>query len=345
MSARGDELLELLLEHGLEGARRRVGADAEAQAELEQLSDFVALCRRELAEPSDARLVASILARTTRQDPGWRGDLALVGRFVRETLAASPLARAAAALLLVPLLGAPVLAWMVWREARPQGFQTRIEVEQVEPFLPPAPDPPQGEIEFPWGEEAFGDLVQPRSALVVTRPAEARAAAAREASARALAEVELPRPEAGGALGEALRLRAALWGEGSERAPERASAGADAALAGALEVERLLDLWARQGSAPAGLDAALARLGRDPSAPLDVLRVEALALDRARAYGRVDVDAWGRLARSGARPGERSGEAPLDRHWRANLAAALAHTAAGRELLADPVVSAWLERR
>ncbi|HVS20152.1 MAG TPA: hypothetical protein VMT18_16225, partial [Planctomycetota bacterium] len=190
MSERGDELLESLLEHGREEAARRVGDDAAARAELEQLARFVDLCRRELSEPSDARLVWAILARTTRQDPSWRGDVALVGRFVRDGLAASPWARAAAALLLVPLLGAPLLAWMVWREARPKGFQTRIEFEQVEPFLPSAPDSPSGAIELPWDEDVLGEVAGGRPALVVTLPGEARSSAAREDSARALGEAD-----------------------------------------------------------------------------------------------------------------------------------------------------------
>jgi hypothetical protein len=345
VSARGDELLELLLERGREAAARRAGDDAAARAELEQLARFVELCRRELSEPSDARLVSAILARTTRQDPSWRGDAALVGRFVRDALAASAWARAAAALLLVPLLGAPLLAWMVWREVRPTGFQTRIEIEQVEPFLPSAPDSPPGAIELPWDEDALGEVVGNRPALVVALPGEARSSAARQDSARALAAAGLPRPATGGALGEALARRAELWSAGIDRGPDVPAQRADAALAGALEVERLLDLWVREGRAPSGLDAALDRLGRDAAVALDVRRVEALALDRARAYGRVDAAAWARLAQSGARPGERSGADPVDRHWRANLAAALAHSPAGRELLADRDVAAWLQRR
>lgn len=345
MSARGDELLELLLEHGREEAARRVADDAAARAELDELAGFVELCRSRLAEPHDARLVAEVLARTTRQDPSWRGDLALVGRFVRDALAASPWMRAAAALLLVPLLGAPLLAWMVWREAQPKGFRTRIEIEQVEPFLPPAQDAPPEEIEFPRVDEAFGALFGGRPALVVVQPGEASAAAARAAAASSLAAARLPRPSGAGPLAQALALRAEVWGSEAPREAPAPFGGPDAALAGALEVERLLDLWARDGRAPAGLDAALDRLGRDPRAALDVRRVEALALDRARAYGRVDRAAWARLAQSGARPGERSAEEPLDRHWRANLAAALAHSAEGRDLLADAPLADWLSAR
>jgi hypothetical protein len=347
MSAGGEELLQRLLEQGPERAARAADLDPAAQAELRELARFVALCRRELAEPADARLVAAILARTTRQDPGWRGDLALVGLFVRDALAASTLARVAAALLLLPLLGAPLMAWMFWRAAVERGaFSARVEIEEVEPFLPAAPESPQGGIEFPWLGDPFRDLAQPPAKVVVTRPGETRAAASRAASASALRRADWPRLETlEGGLADVLTRRAGLWSGADSRAAAGAIAHGDEALARALEVELLLDRWARDGSPPAELDAALAGLGRDPAAALDVRRVEALALERARAYGRVDADAWARLTLSGARPGERAADDPLDLHWRANLAAALEHSPAGRALLGRSDVAEWLERR
>lgn len=343
MSRRDDELLQVLLEQGTAAARQRAGDDAAAQERLRDLAYFVERCRTEFAEPSDARLVASILQRTTRQDPSWRGDLALLGRFVRETLSRSALARAAAVLLLVPLLGAPVLGWMVLRAAlRPEGFSTRIEFRQVEPFLPAAPESPQGEVEFPWDGEALAEIPQSRTTVVVGVPGEARAAEARAAAAQILRGAVWPRLPEDGPFTEswARRARAEVAGP-----PVLARNEADLALVGALEVERLLDLWALQGHAPDGLGVALDRLGRQAQAPLDVRRLEGLALDRARAYGLVDSEAWGRLAGSGARPGERSPHDPLDRHWRANLAAALEHSSDGRELLAEHDFQAWLARR
>lgn len=343
MNARDSDLLQVLLERGLEAAQRSAGDDEAAREQLRSMARFVERCRGDLAEPSDARLVASILSRTTRQDPGWRGDLVLVGRFVRETLSRSALARAAAALFLVPLLGAPVLGWMVWRAVRaPEGFTTRIELEGIEPFLPAEPESPPGALEFPGDADPFAELPQTRPTVAVALPGEAQAQEARAAAARVLREARWPDLAASASpLAGLLSRRGGV--EDLRAAP--ALPDADRALANALEVERLLDAWALQGHPPDALDAALGRLGRDRAAPLDVRRLEGLALDRARAYGRVDADAWVRLADSGARPGERSARDPLDRHWRSNLAAALETSSLGRQVLQEIPLRAWLTQR
>jgi hypothetical protein len=343
MSARDAELLQILLERGLEAAQRRAGDDEVAREQVRSLARFVERCRSELAEPSDARLVASILSRTTRQDPGWRGDLVLVGRFVRETLSRSALARAAAALFLVPLLGAPVLGWMVWRAVRaPEGFTTRIELEEIEPFLPAEPESPPGALEFPGDADPFAELPQAPAAVVVTLPSEAQAAESRAAAAHVLRDARWPALKSQSPLAQLLSLR-------GERLADRrlglALPVADLALGRALEVEHLLDQWAVYGEPPPTLDGALQRLGADSRAPLDVRRLEALALDRARSYGRVDGDAWARLAHSGARPGVRSQHDPLDRRWRVSLAAALEASVDGRELLREGTLRAWLSQR
>jgi hypothetical protein len=99
-----------------------------------------------------SRLVDSILARTTREDLSLRGDLRLLGLFVRRRMEDSPILRAAAALLMVQLLFAPgVLAYLALRPRTPEptlylsiekpvesGLREASE-EPLEAFLPERP--------------------------------------------------------------------------------------------------------------------------------------------------------------------------------------------------------------
>ena len=94
------------------------------------------------------QLVDGVLARTTREDPTWRGDLRLVGGFFGSRLRSSLLLRVAAASLLVHLSVLPVLAYYGLWQARPEGFRTGIEV--------PAPAPPFSEDVEPEGGELGG---------------------------------------------------------------------------------------------------------------------------------------------------------------------------------------------
>lgn len=97
--------------------------DPVARARRGELEEFLSNCRSALgdeqqldvgwaeAQERDAALTARVLARTTREDLSWRGDLTLVGGYVRERLSRSVLLRFAAASLLLHVAALPVLAY------------------------------------------------------------------------------------------------------------------------------------------------------------------------------------------------------------------------------------------
>ncbi|MAE45388.1 MAG: hypothetical protein CMJ86_00700 [Planctomycetes bacterium] len=103
-------------------------------------------------EHASPHLVNAILARTTREDLSLRGDLRLLGLFVRRRMEDSPILRAAAALLMLQLLFAPgVLAYLALRPGTPEptlylsieepvesGLREASE-EPLEAFLPERP--------------------------------------------------------------------------------------------------------------------------------------------------------------------------------------------------------------
>ena len=73
---------------------------------------------RQVHAGAGARVAQAVLRATTRADLTWRGDLRLVGQFLRRRLAQSPPLRAVAALLLMQVLLAPgVLAFLALRPA------------------------------------------------------------------------------------------------------------------------------------------------------------------------------------------------------------------------------------
>ena len=100
------------------------------------------------AEQTEARLcelTEKILARTTREDLSWRGDLSVYGRFLRRRLAGSGWLQVAAASLLVHLIALPALAIYVfvssqpapeigfipWDEYYPAGFPEQLDDQPV----------------------------------------------------------------------------------------------------------------------------------------------------------------------------------------------------------------------
>jgi len=118
--------------------------DPATVARMGELAEFLSDCRSALddellldgvraeAQERDAALAARVFARTTREDLSWRGDLTLVGGYVRERLSRSVLLRFAAASLLLHVAALPVLAYYA--------------------FL--APTPPSIIIDtIPWGEQ------------------------------------------------------------------------------------------------------------------------------------------------------------------------------------------------
>ncbi len=133
-----DERTQALLD-GDPGARRRLD-------ELSGFLDGVRSAALEVRSEEDAArttapLAQRILARTTREDLSWRGDLALIGRHLRGRLASSVWMKLVAASLLVHLIALPALAYYVfvarpeapslsfikYEDYRPEGFPEDVE--------------------------------------------------------------------------------------------------------------------------------------------------------------------------------------------------------------------------
>jgi hypothetical protein len=100
--------------------------DPAVRARMEELTGFLSECSSALrdeqfledgqaeAQQREAELTARLLARTTREDLSWRGDLTLVGGFLRDRLSRSVVLRVAAASLLLHMAALPVLAYYVF---------------------------------------------------------------------------------------------------------------------------------------------------------------------------------------------------------------------------------------
>jgi len=115
-----------------------VGAEASQRAEAHSIE----------------RVTRRVLARTTREELGWRGDLRLVGEFVSDRLRASAWLRVAAALLFVQLTVVPILAWHMLSERPDRGwfrvhFEERVPDEELLPELPENLEAPVWEDETP----------------------------------------------------------------------------------------------------------------------------------------------------------------------------------------------------
>ncbi len=131
-----EELLERVL------ARAETGSAQADQLNLDVQRMRAALRgvdRGQLGRASD--LSQRILSQTTGEDLSWRGDIRLVGRYLRSGLGASPILRLAAASLLFHLVALPVLAyWILAGQADPLelSFETYERAHPSQPF----PDQP-----------------------------------------------------------------------------------------------------------------------------------------------------------------------------------------------------------
>jgi len=348
-----EDLLELLLA-GREEDLREVRRDPDAAARLDALERFLTRWREPLAQApaplssaSRRRLTQRVLARTTRQDAGWRGDLAVVLRFVGDRLAASPALRVAAAVLLLQVLALPVLAWIAWSEpVREKLLLLRPgEPPRVEEALPAVPETPLDELVL---EPPLEEL---RPARIAPLPGPLEVQRTLSTAARSLRTSTWPRPVEPQAWQDvtALRLlaaRALLDEPDGSPAVEASAVEASAVedmggVERALYAELLLDQLALTGHEPEALAEALAALGSDAREPHAVRHLEALAIERARASGRPDARAWSRLAGAGATVGSRNAD-PLDPAWRAALREALRSDARTREVLLDAALQSWL---
>lgn len=169
-----EQLLEWILnpESAAPRAHAAGPTDPAACARMEDLTGFLSQCRGALvdeqvqqggqsqeggqsgASERDAALTARVFACTTREDLSWRGDLTLMGSYVRERLSRSVVLRFAAASLLLHMAALPVLAYYVF--LAPSTPELHIDVI---PHAEQYPAPP-----FP-EDEAFP--VQPGSPLEV----------------------------------------------------------------------------------------------------------------------------------------------------------------------------------
>ena len=111
--------------------------------ELADMERDVAQMRAALAAAAprtSAGLTERILARTSREDLGLRGEARLIFAFVRTRLRSSRALRVAAAVLFLHLLALPALAYFVWR-AEHQRYPVQVTSEPSEPVFEPAREP------------------------------------------------------------------------------------------------------------------------------------------------------------------------------------------------------------
>jgi len=139
--------------------RAELERDARRAARLAEVEAFLTDCREELRaesrepEPESLReLERRVLRRTTREDVSWRGDLRLVGGFLRTRLRSSVLLRVVAASLLVHLAALPVLAYFGWIAPEPTpriAFELPTGREGELPYREVEPDAAQLPVEAP----------------------------------------------------------------------------------------------------------------------------------------------------------------------------------------------------
>ncbi len=334
-----EDLLQLLLE-GRSEELASARADEDAGRRLSEIEAFFECWRGPLEELGgsippghEERLARRVLARTTR-----RG----VATLLRDRLARSPLLRCAAAVLLVSAIGLPVLAWWWW--SAPRNATLTAKSDPVATSEPSQPANSQAR------ELAQNDSdARAADAGAIPVPDADQVERSLQAAADALRETTWPQASSTDSWTRepALRwlaMRATAGSTSLRVAPgaERDWRGRLTGLARALRVELLLDRLALGDPDPPGLEEDLAALGSDAGESAATRRLEALALERGRACGRVAPAAWDRLSASGATVGARASD-PLDEEWRAALREALASDRRLRTALADASLQGWLE--
>ncbi|MEZ6017466.1 MAG: hypothetical protein R3F49_20295 [Planctomycetota bacterium] len=310
---------------------------------------------------SIARVTRRVLARTTREERSWRGDLRLVSDFVTDRLRASVALRVAAALLLVHATVVPILAWhLLTREDR-GSFRLRIERAPADPafiedlVLPneaigaPTIDPPFGDLldtdyeatldatSGPSGErlQRLGAAVLAAYGAHVGRPADVELDLVERADLSPL-ERELARRafvlEAGGLdVGERAEQAPLGHATGGETTPRAGSEEGlhverQAELLALLRLERALDRRALLGHDSA-LSARLAALDAAPVSP-GIAAFQSEVRARARALGVLPDPRAGSSGTAVASAAAAS-DPTWDTAYAAALAGALAESLAG----------------
>lgn len=360
------DLLELSLDGGTPELRARVHACEVCSRRLEELDGFLDhvranaplpeatfelqasaasaasnSARRAAVSREDQALIERVLAQTTREDLGARGDLRLIWGFARARLRSSVALRVAAALLVAHLIALPVLAWVVLR-APPAArhFSSCL----ILPNDPTYPLDSYEEFDAPIGVDEPD--VEPRLVEAESAPRDAALGwldfARREDLARWRRAA--PRPAVGRSstdgLALLLDLRAAQLA--GERIAMPALAWSEDIAWSALRVDLLLDRWAATGTRPSELEGALRELCDDPR--LVSSKFAACTLHRAAAYGVVGGETWARLTRERGAVSEIAlamTQEPLDRLW---LRALDAQRRAG-DRDRERAIAAWCKAR
>lgn len=345
-----DELLDLLLARRAGG----IGHCARCGAAAAELAAFLERCRASArrarrarpsspalaalhripripriiggALPSDSRLVARILSRTTGEDLGWRGDLGLLAGFLRQRLSASRAVRLLAASLALHLLALPLCAWLALRSPAPERALL-VRIEPREQALPEVPEEPVRALELPLLPEPEPVTPDP---FAVQRRLERAQLEGRPLPAGPTAPTAPVDDRAAAALARLLALRAAGDPELVRRGPPELATP----LERALWVEVLIDHFVLAGERLPDLEIELARVGIDSTAAAEVLWVEALVLERAAALGLIEAGDPTRLAALEGELARRLPEAVLGRPLGSRgfgqaLAAALGGAAGG----------------
>jgi len=289
----------------------------------------------EWSAAAERRLVDRVLARTTRADPSWRGDVALGWRFLRERLAASSAWRVLAASLVLHLIALPALAFFLVRAPGP-GVVLRFEPaptpELPRPERSPVePDPPRPAGSLDPSEDGLGeraDAARVENALRRARHRLRHAAIPPVPSGFDPARARHPEIALLGARSLGLQE-----GHGWSGSDELAAAGLEG-LARVLWIELALDRYALAGERADALPRELAAVQRAVGADARDGALHALAaaaLERARAYGLVP-------APRGFDP--EAVEPPLGAAWRSLLRHALEGLPAEEGVERD-VLAAW----
>lgn len=341
--------LQALLDPSSLGPEESERLEALADPELALFLEDVRALRDDAVASSERagrEVAASVLARTTRHDPSWRGDWQLMRRFLGQRWQRSGWVRLAAASLVLHVGALSVLAFQMLRPEPEPHFIARTARPAVSAFPEASEEQPEPiAVEELTYEEPVVETLRQRELEIENSRAWARHHLALGAPA--------PDTQADSST-DASRVLAArsryLTDPGTT--PEfRASDEYDDIVVEVLVAEFELDRVALEGRVPVQLPARLARFADHVRRGSDARVLAAAAsLERAREYGVLDhapaladlaLDAELQpLAERLWRPSTTRGGAPLDSAW-----IALLDELCGDTLRQDSCGQAWLAWR
>lgn len=280
---RDQEAIDSIFGSGPEEGRSPSSPGSEDLSELRQLKDLCALALQaevpREAELQARRVAQRVLARTTREDLGRRGDLGVLLEFFGDRLRDSMLLRFAVAALLVQLTVVPLVAWHLWIEPATGGVRFVLEPEP-EPYLYEEL-PAEEELLAVVGGSDWWDLDGAQSWLQEEADFEGASARLAQLRGRLVGAEEVPTSRTGWALHQWAGPEVAA----SPLAGEQERSGAEPWIASILRAERLLDevprgSWAEVAEAlkVVGEVLTLSQAAADsaPPGPLTVLAARTL---------------------------------------------------------------------